>query len=1708
MASQGEHSATSVASAEALAFWQWLEVVAQDASALQEWQALTAQERESWLLERGFQLEELELGLAALSRSAVIRPAEAQAARAWLDQGLLPAEQQLKTLLSLAVTSTTDLAGRGGGGSYPVEHPVRRWRADRQRWTAELTEKEQQLYEKKRNALIDAGETVARGWWQNAEAPEQSAVSEKGITKTELVGKKETLQQEAQAWERVLRQKETITEKAQNFYTDKVLWRREWYVGGQETVLQDEIQGFKNEKIDRYKAYKAWKQELQDLEVSADMLINQHHTTARIIANEDRAISSKQDRQDWFHKHLYVWRDSNDTWYQLKSIHARWFDNNADFVQWGYEADYRPENEWGEPSSLNITIDINWFTHGTKKGLQIDYSVESPTKTSPFKGADNSLSINYLGPSGFPSFQGFVGSLATWKKQVELLPRHVQTIKRIRSTRATIEAHTASAEQSIQRTKNQLERQHRAYTKLEAAEHREQQAKALSQTAKAVDQRLRQINEVIMARFTTNDIWSDDLYLLNLATTVHDQAKNGGLIAGKLQDRLEAGKIGQGVKRNVGNPVLLIPAVMAANKQRLKLKSTIQTRKSTYEAAVAAVPLNKHGEQKHETDGQLELLSIHNYWDDGAAKDNYIYKTPKTWYNSYQGFNINQQFEWSDWVCQSEEMFYNSERNALATGKEEYTILINTGQYTKRQARNIATASYFDALIKEDINWAESVVNELFVYKGSVALAWLFAFAPGVLKRQIRVAKWVVYTDRHPFLWQSKLKFKINRENYLNREINKWYNNELNDKSNDGFIKHWWHFTEHNTDVFLKTIESTTGHILRWWLTPEVWGLNEVSKLWGGDLGTHLLSIDSKAWHVSWYIFDHILKNTVLLPYRLGRSLKHLDGQFWHWLKKGAHPKGFWDGLKKDTRSLRHLVENIEFAILSLETWGHAKYLMPHTAHRLHQEWRSIKFAANHPKIFRKQEQDLLRLETKSVIRIDVVALKTWKTVARNTNLIESPAHYFASQEWRWIMKNKPKQAAIIEHDIPIIGQDISTAKSMAKWVAEYEKMEFASESPKAKVKQLRWLITASSTGKKEALMKYLATPISQLSTYRPINITQWVTSKKQELYAIWGTEKADVKGMMRSAQEESKSLVSMNLRFDIDLVTALHKSSQQQRRALGNTWAVIMALPTITSNVKADKKEDKGQYTKWQKKFQNATSYDWSGMGGNEGLSITQSLVNAFIFSITSSATEKKLRNWTKNRGKGDGLQAFRLIILAYMAPNIQTINGYINNDIKSGIKQQYSLAQQKYDQLNRLDRMLITREFEKSPKLRSALQKDYRYLQKDYRQLKKLDRKFDMIQRLGRVKITDARLKNAKQKWQDETLLVPVTVLVQHSKRWSSLTANQQATYSTKYTKWLTTNQDKKTRTLKKDVDRTKGTSSNLHTQQQAWSSDQAAIASGETMTVGQIVVSMKPIGNPDAKNPTSWESVNTPDIRSIQAGLERQFGNLAITSGTTPPAPTSAPAPNPEIKPVQLLTLYFQIKHFDQVYRRINRAIDKYWYGLDDAEIKGLSDAEVKKLRELGWSDEKVDHVRNILKTDSSPWQDFKKLKSQIDLEADLNEFSELERQQLEDLLLARDGKKMRVIRDSLRLENEVAQKGIDDTVSSVERDLEQAVEDRFSGDIDNVVIDMEGNAAGEIEAVADGAAVEEETLIKAEIEAEEVAADEALETTIEAAEIAAM
>jgi hypothetical protein len=670
----------------------------------------------------------------------------------------------------------------------------------------------------------------------------------------------------------------------------------------------------------------------------------------------------------------------------------------------------------------------------------------------------------------------------------------------------------------------------------------------------------------------------------------------------------------------------------------------------------------------------------------------------------------------------------------------------------------------------------------------------------------------------------------------------------------------------------------------------------------------------------------------------------------------------------------------------------------------------------------------------------------------------------------------------------------------MTKRAAIYEKRRFAGESTTTQAQQLYWWFNiASPAAKKTNADKYLKSQFKQYINYldttygltltnqRPINLTQWVQIMKQELYAtLWSGVKADLKGMMSSAEEGSKSkyqgrgLVQMNLLLDKDLAKAFRKSSRQQRRALGYTWAMIMAWPTITTNLDADVTVDQAKYRAWRKSFMQATSYDWSGMGGNEGLSITQSLVNAFIFSITSSATEKKLRAWTKGNGKGDGLRAFRLIILAYMAPNIQMVN--------SDIKQRYSLAQQRYVQLNRLDRSLITREIKESSILYGTA------VRKDYQQLKKLDRKLDMLQRLGRVRITDARLKKAKQSWLDETLLVPVATLVQQSTRWSSLTAEQQETYSGKYTKWLTTNQEKKTRTLKKDIDRTKETSSDLHAQQQAWSSDQAAIASGDSMTVGQIVVTMKPAGNPDAKTPKTWESVKTPDIESIQAGLDRQLLYLSSSSGTAPPAPTPAPAPNPEIKPVQLLTLYLQIRHFDLLYRISKRLV------YTDAEIKGLSDAEVRELKELGWSDEKVSRVRNILKTDGGVWQDIKSLRKQNDLEASLDKFSELERQQLQDVILSRDGRKMKAIRESVRLEDKAAEKGIDDAVSGVEGNLEQAVEDKLAGSIDNVVIDLEGNAVGEVdEAVAD-AAMEDEAAIEAEVGA--------LETTIETAEIAAM
>ncbi len=510
-------------------------------------------------------------------------------------------------------------------------------------------------------------------------------------------------------------------------------------------------------------------------------------------------------------------------------------------------------------------------------------------------------------------------------------------------------------------------------------------------------------------------------------------------------------------------------------------------------------------------------------------------------------------------------------------------------------------------------------------------------------------------------------------------------------------------------------------------------------------------------------------------------------------------------------------------------------------------------------------------------------------------------------------------------------------------------------------------------------------------------------------------------------------------------------------------------------------------------------TSYDWSGMGGNEGLSITQSLVNASVFSITSTAIQKKIKTWTKGKGKGDGLRAFRLIILSYMAPNIQFFNQRLKN--------QYSLFKaevcQKYQRLSKLDQRLLVREM-RHLRSQSKIEKTYAKDKKDYNNIKKMDRKIELIQRLGRIKITEASLKNAKQSWQDETLLVPLATMVSHSKRWLSLTTERQATDATAYTKWLTTNQDKKTRTLKKDINRTKETSSELHTQQQAWSSDQAAIMSGQSMTVGQIVLTMKPIGNPGSKHPTSWDSVSTPDVKSIQAGFERQLGSLATvpdSGGKAPPAPK--PAPSPDIKPVQLLTLYFQIKHFDLVYRRINRAIDKYWHGLNDEEIKGLSDAEVKKLKELGWSDDKIARVRDILKTDSGPWQDIESIKYPNDVISGLDKLSDLEREQLEDILFARDGRRLKVARESLRLENEAAEAGEQEVLNVAEQDVSHAVMDQFAPNTDDVLIDLEANTVEQIdEAATTGGAADEE----AAIQAEEAAVDETIDETIEAADIA--
>jgi mono/diheme cytochrome c family protein len=93
-------------------------------------------------------------------------------------------------------------------------------------------------------------------------------------------------------------------------------------------------------------------------------------------------------------------------------------------------------------------------------------------------------------------------------------------------------------------------------------------------------------------------------------------------------------------------------------------------------------------------------------------------------------------------------------------------------------------------------------------------------------------------------------------------------------------------------------------------------------------------------------------------------------------------------------------------------------------------------------------------------------------------------------------------------------------------------------------------------------------------------------------------------------------------------------------------------------------------------------------------------------------------------------------------------------------------------------------------------------------------------------------------------------------------------------------------------------------------------------------------------------------------------------------------------------------------------------------------------------------------------------------------------------------------LKVARESLRLENEAAEAGEQEVLNVAERDVSHAVMDQFAPNIDDVLIDLEANTVEQIDVAATGAAADEE----AAIQAEEAAVDEAIDETIEAADIA--
>lgn len=1122
----------------------------------------------------------------------------------------------------------------------------------------------------------------------------------------------------------------------------------------------------------------------------------------------------------------------------------------------------------------------------------------------------------------------------------------------------------------------------------------------------------------------------------------------------------------------------------------------------------------------------------------------------------WQTLTEKQRYALFNPIYHSETIFYKSERSAFLAGAGEYMALRRHGA-TRKMARLGASATYFNTLLREDA----------VLYRAGLAQGKL-AYAPFILRRQLHLAKHVVHLNRHPFAWRLRLSWKVKRERFIHKHVAAYEQYMLSHKFT-GFhpfhriarkslhlIKSTWHYVVHPIVHRLGRI--TLGFISIFSPSAARWVR--------GAATTLFKTVKYLAFHIVkalWHLPEHLYHHTIYFGKQLLFAITHP----WEYRR-------IWTGLKKDFKGIYRLGK----FVVHLICWAQSVFFR--TLYELGRwmtgngaNWSAIVDGAYHRKLWHKAKllhdawmfAGLATLigKTKSThvaIKVELLRMQLRRDLHHDGFLV-SPWRRFVRQHKSFVTSQfddiKPGGTAAVFRDYQHMRASLhQDEKGLFKDYAKYKINATYRAAVQAKEKTAKARVVSLTSKLKPAVQASMHTlahdALTELSNVidksRKVKILTLRAYDRDLTQLFWATR----------TYRNLKTLGRKEVLFSIAAFKDLNRTHE---------------TGVIKVTLQAYNHEALSKYKKWTKYFKTGT-----GTKGTYAFAVTQDWVNIgqqiggqLLFALqnsikSSSAKHHVGKDITHNKlGKRtfyDIMGGFWLHHYEYnfAAKNSSLVMAMQDDRRAAAVKLQAVEMVVSQPRVNKLLHYWLKRNGN------SVIAKDVRALNVFGRALEKKIHKWERIERIGHIDVTEGDLLSLESLHKSQLLGATLADAIARSSRWQELSLQQQAAVRASYDSWITYNQ-----TTYHGLDKSyiKFNQKDI-SEAAAWKSDQAEIASGETLTVGGLLVSVKTndarIGSTTKSGQViTWDATPKPPLANPTQHLEAAVANLASLARDPHLLAVSVVTHAPDhsgatpVKPNPSLFAYImQIRHW---YKKANKILAKRKAekakAAAEEEAKKAKEAEAKAKQEAE-ADETA--AEQQLDTARSELEDGSKDRQQLAVEARQDDASVVENlesdntldllgsevvrsdagdptrqlQQLEDGTLKSDQQELqqaelreedrvqrelrqaggedaelRDLRDGLRVDRQVhdgdfKQDSLDDA-----KQLVAPEEKRVQHELRDDTADLEADAEADLESsLTDGSELLDETVqeIKVDTELVEDEAIEVEETGLEVAELA--